>query len=264
MLPTYFISHGGGPWPYMEDMRSRMQQLEESLRVMPARLSQRPAAVLMVSGHWERDSVGVMSAAQPGMEYDYHGFPEHTYHIRYPAPGAPQLAGRVASLLGAAGFAAALDPDKGFDHGAFSPMAVMYPAADMPLVELSLKTGLDPAEHLAIGRALRPLRDEGVLIVGSGLSYHNLRLMGAAAREPSKAFDDWLQQTLIGSSAAQRRQRLLEWERAPFARAAHPRAEHLLPLMVAVGAAETGTASCPYHEENVFGGAVVSSFRFDD
>jgi aromatic ring-opening dioxygenase catalytic subunit (LigB family) len=241
-----------------------LRQLEESLRDIPGKLDTVPKAVLMISGHWEQDTIGVMSSPKPGMEYDYHGFPEHTYRVKYPAPGSPQLANSVRSLIKAAGFDANFAPSKGFDHGAFAPMAVMYPDADMPLVQLSLKTGLDPTEHLALGRALRPLREEGVLIVGSGLSYHNLRSMGPAARKPSQAFDDWLQDTLVNAPPAHRAQRLMDWSYAPFARVAHPREDHLLPLMVAAGAAETGKATCTYHEKDVFGGMVVSSFRFDD
>ncbi|HVY65098.1 MAG TPA: class III extradiol ring-cleavage dioxygenase, partial [Gammaproteobacteria bacterium] len=155
-----------------------------------------------------------------------------------------------------------LDAARGFDHGAFVPMAVLWPEADMPLVQLSLRAGLDPAAHLAVGRALAPLRDSGVLIVGSGLSWHNLRMLGPEARAPSKAFDDWLQQTLVASDPATRDAQLLRWREAPSARLAHPREEHLLPLMVAVGAAHDEAGDCPYHEEDVFGGVVVSSFRF--
>jgi aromatic ring-opening dioxygenase catalytic subunit (LigB family) len=141
-------------------------------------------------------------------------------------------------------------------------MVVMYPEADVPLVQVSLKSGYDPAEHLALGRALAPLRDEGVLIVGSGLSYHNLREFGPGARVASKTFDDWLQQTLIGSDPEERVDRLMHWDSAPAARKAHPREDHLVPLMVAVGAAEKEPAKIVYHEDNLFGGVTASSFRF--
>ena len=150
---------------------------------------------------------------------------------------------------------------RGFDHGMFAPMAVIYPRADVPVLQLSLKTGLAPADHLALGRALAPLRDEDVLIVGSGLSYHNLRAFGPAARAPSAAFDAWLESTLAMSDAATRSGTLAAWERAPAARLAHPREEHLVPLMVAVGAAESEAATRVYHEREFFGGITVSSYR---
>ncbi len=261
-LPTYFISHGGGPWPYMEDRRKALHLLEESLVDIPRQIGVVPKAVLMISGHWEADGFNVMSSPKPPMVYDYYGFPEHTYHVKYSAPGSPELATRVRDLIAAAGLPAQLDPQQGFDHGTFTPMVVMYPQANVPVVQVSLKAGYDPAEHLALGRALAPLRDEGVLIVGSGLSYHNLRQFGPGAKVPSKTFDDWLQQTVVASNPKEREHRLLEWDKAPAARQAHPQEDHLVPLMVAVGAAENEKADLVYHEENLFGGVTVSSFRF--
>lgn len=261
-LPTYFISHGGGPWPYMEDLRPAMHALEVSLADIPKQLPQPPKAILMISAHWEENTFRVMSNPWPSMVYDYSGFPEHTYKIRYPAPGSPELAERVLGLIKAAGMPTQMDAQRGFDHGAFVPLAVMYPHANMPVMQLSLRVGLDPAEHLALGRALTPLRAEGVLIIGSGLSYHNLRRFGPLAKEPSSSFDDWLQETLIASSTTERISQLINWADAPSARVAHPREDHLLPLMVAVGAAENEVTSCIYHEENIFGGVVASSFRF--
>lgn len=262
-LPTYFISHGGGPWPWLDGaFRRNFDTLEAALKDMPRQIGRRPAAVLVISGHWEADPFSVMAAAAPPMVYDYGGFPEHTYRIRYPAPGSPALAARVRDLLAATGIPARLDARQGFDHGCFAPLAVIYPEADVPVVQLSLKSGYDPAAHLAAGKALAPLRDEDVLIIGSGLSYHNLRLMGPGAQVPSKAFDDWLQAALIGSDPAERERRLLAWEGAPAARQAHPREDHLIPLMVAVGAAADDPAVCVYHEEALFGGTTASSFRF--
>ena len=155
-----------------------------------------------------------MTSPNPPMIYDYSGFPEHTYHITYPAPGSPQTAERVCRLIEDAGFVARLDPLRGFDHGTFSPLAVTYPNADVPVLQLSMRHGYNPEEHLAIGLALAPLRNEGLLIVGSGLSYHNLREFGTAAREPSAAFNQWLQQTLVASSPAERIARLINWEAA--------------------------------------------------
>ena len=263
-LPTYFISHGGGPWPYMPEMRARMQVLEASLADIPRQISSVPRAVLVVSGHWEAPEFRVMGHPNPPMVYDYSGFPAHTYSVHYRAPGAPDVARRVQQLVQGAGIPIRIDDGQGFDHGTFAPLVVMYPQADVPVLQLSLKTGYDAMEHLALGRALAPLRDEGILIVGSGLSYHNLRNFGPPARQPSKLFDNWLQQALIGSTPAQRSARLLEWEHAPAARQAHPREDHLIPLMVAVGAAENDPATLVYHEENVFGGVTASSFRFGE
>ena len=261
-LPTYFISHGGGPWPYMPEMRVPMRALAASLADMPRQIGVTPKAVLMVSAHWEESAFTVMSSPQPPMVYDYSGFPPNTYSVVYPAPGDPGLALRVQALLAEAGLPVAQDATRGFDHGSFVPLAVMYPQAQVPVVQLSLKRGLNPAEHLAAGRALAPLRDEGVLIVGSGLSYHNLRQFGPAAKAPSQAFDAWLQATLK-SAPAEREAAIAQWEAAPAARVCHPREEHLLPLMVALGAAHADLATCVYHEDNIFGGVTASSFRFD-
>jgi aromatic ring-opening dioxygenase catalytic subunit (LigB family) len=260
-LPTYFLSHGGGPWPWLEGpFRRQFDRLEVSLAAV-AREIGKPRAVLVVSGHWEEDRPTVQSGAAPGMVYDYSGFPAHTYSIRYAAPGAPEVALRVKELLEGAGIAAALDPERGYDHGTFAPLQAMYPEADVPVLQLSLKHGYDPEEHLAIGRALAPLRDEGVLIVGSGLSFHNLRMFGPAAKAPSQAFDAWLDAALAAATA-ERSQRLREWSRAPAARLAHPQEDHLVPLMVAVGAAEQEPATRVYHEPDFMGGVTASSYRF--
>lgn len=261
-LPTYFISHGGGPWPWMEDRRAAFAELEKSLARMPSELPRRPEAVLMISGHWETDDVAVMHAAHPPMVYDYYNFPPHTYEVVYPAPGAPSLAERAAGYIESAGFPVRLDETQGFDHGTFVPMAIMYPDGDMPLFQVSIRDSYDPAEHFALGRALAPLRDDGVLIVGSGLSYHNLRRFGPAARAPSTEFDAWLTGAL-DLPPADRKAALLDWETAPSARICHPEEDHLVPLFVALGAAETAPATPVYHETGVFGGVTASSFRFD-
>ncbi|WP_457393575.1 DODA-type extradiol aromatic ring-opening family dioxygenase [Roseateles sp. P5_E1] len=260
-LPSFFLSHGGGPWPFMDgDYRRAHARLETSLQALPGTLPAKPKAILMISAHWEEAAFTVMTSPAPGMLYDYGGFPAHTYEVVYPAPGDPALAERVVALIQAAGLPAARDAQRGFDHGAFCTLVPMYPDADVPVVQLSLKRGLNPVEHIALGRALAPLRNEGVLILGSGFSFHNLRLYGSAGREPSAAFDAWLQSTL--PSPAGRAERLQAWAQAPAARLAHPREEHLLPLMVAAGAAEGETAACHYHETEFMGGVTASSFRF--
>jgi aromatic ring-opening dioxygenase catalytic subunit (LigB family) len=262
MLPTYFISHGGGPWPYMKSELAGMYDgLEASLQRIAAQTAQ-PKAVLMVTAHWEEPRFAVSAAAAPGMIYDYGGFPAHTYDVVYPAPGDPALALRVQRSIEAAGLPAASDAQRGYDHGTFVPLAVMFPQADVPVVQLSIHRSYDPAAHLALGRALAPLRDEGVLIVGSGLSYHNLRRFNASGAQASAEFDAWLQQAVVASPPAERVQHLLGWADAPSARIAHPREDHLLPLMVAVGAAESEAAECVYHEADFAGSLTVSSFRF--
>lgn len=260
--PTFFLSHGGGPWPFMGgDFRQGHAQLEASLQALPASLPAAPKAILMISAHWEAPAFTVMTSPAPGMLYDYGGFPAHTYEVVYPAPGDPALAERVVALIEAAGLPAARDAQRGFDHGAFCTLAPMYPDAQIPVVQLSLRQGLDPAEHLALGRALAPLRDEGVLILGSGFSFHNLGLMfNGRGQAPSVAFDAWLQSAL--PSPEGRADRLEAWAQAPAARQAHAREEHLLPLMVAAGAAEGDAGSCNYHQTDYLGGLTASSFRF--
>lgn len=260
-LPTYFISHGGGPWPWLPDMRKMLVKLEASLADIPRQLGEKPKAILMVSGHWEQPDFAVMTSPAPPMVYDYSGFPPFTYQIKYAAPGAPEIAERAASLITAAGLPSHADGKQGFDHGVFAPMQVMYPEADVPTFQVSLQHGYDPKIHLALGRALAPLRDEGVLIVGSGLSYHNLRRFGAAGREPSAQFDAWLDKAMTAAPA--KRTELLEhWEQAPAARIAHQEEDHLLPLMVAVGAAEQDKATRIYYDTDVYGGITASSYRF--
>ncbi len=261
-LPTYFISHGGGPWPFMPEQRNGSYRgLAAFLAGMPAQIGVTPRALLVISGHWEEPDFAVMAHPRPPMLYDYYGFPPHTYQVRYAAPGAPSLAARVGALVAAAGLATHADTQRGFDHGTFTPLAVMYPQADVPVLQVSLRADFDPAAHLALGRALAPLRDEGVLIIGSGLSYHNLRAMGASAREPSRQFDDWLAAAL-GADPQARAAQLLQWEAQPAARFAHPREEHLLPLMVAVGAAFDEPCERVYQQHDFMGAISVSSFRF--
>ena len=259
-MPTYFISHGGGPWPWMPDWRSMFKNLEASFVQMVKDLPQTPKAILMISGHWEEDSFTVMSAARPPMVYDYYGFPPETFQIQYKAPGAPDLAEQAHDLIRAAGLPVKLDPTRGFDHGTFVPAYVMYPDASVPVFQISLRKGYDPAEHVALGRALAPLRDQGVLIVGSGLSYHNLRMFGPQAKVPSEAFDAWLATTMADAPEA-RTKALIAWETAPYARTCHAAEDHLVPLFATVGAAEGDVASMVYHDTGLFGGVTASSYR---
>ncbi len=264
-LPTYFISHGGGPWPWLKEEMPFFETLETSLQQIPKQLGRPPKAILMVSGHWEEKTFAVMGNPQPPMLYDYHGFPEQTYKIIYPAPGMPELAHDVQTLLQNAGFPTQIDTQRGFDHGAFVPAFSIYPDATAPMIQLSLNATYDPETHLKAGRALAPLRDRDILIIGSGLSYHNLRAMmtrNPAAETATKQFDAWLQTTLLHSSPAERWQRLCQWSEAPSARQAHPQEDHLLPLMVALGAAEHEPATLVYHENAFMGHITASSFGF--
>ncbi|MBS7780625.1 dioxygenase [Acidovorax sp. CCYZU-2555] len=213
--------------------------LAEFLRGVAATLPARPKAIVLVSAHWQTPGFSATAAAQPGLIYDYYGFPEHTYQLTYPAPGAPALAERIAALIASAGFESGVDAARGFDHGMFIPLKVMFPEADIPVVQLSLREDLDPAAHLAMGKALAALRAEGVLIIGSGMSFHNMRGYGDARyTAPSQAFDDWLTAAVEAEPGA-RSAALRDWAGAPFAHHCHPAGheEHLIPLMVAAGAA---------------------------
>lgn len=258
--PSLFIPHGGGPCFFMPDPGGTWIRMEAYLRGLPASLPEPPKAVLVVSGHWEAPAFTFTGAANhPGLIYDYYGFPPETYRLTWPAPGAPWFAERGAALLRETGLPAAVDPARGFDHGVFVPLKVMFPDAAVPVVQMALHASLDPALHLAAGRALAPLRDEGVLIVGSGMSFHNLRAMGdPRVAAPSGEFDRWLRDA-IASEPAERDARLARWAEAPWARLCHPREEHLIPLMVAAGA--SSARGEPDYGELVLGGA-VSAFRF--
>ena len=238
-FPVMFVSHGGGPWPWVEGMKQRFAKTAREFARLPDLLPSRPKAVLVITGHWEAPDFSVSTAEHPPMEYDYFGFPEHTYSIKYPAPGSTALAERVVALLGTAGFATQRDPQRGYDHGTFVPLSLMYPEADVPVVMLSMKSSYDPAEHIRVGAALAPLRDEGVLILGSGLTYHNMRGFGqASSSSVAQTFEAYLNTAITAPDARLRDSMLEHWAEAPGARLAHPREDHLIPLMVVAGAAQ--------------------------
>ncbi len=261
-MPVVFVPHGGGPWPWMSEPFGSAAELGalrrylESIRALPGGP---PRALLVVSAHWEEVVPTVMTGARPPMLYDYYGFPPETYQVQWPAPGQPALAGRVRDLLGAAGLRSGSDEARGFDHGTFVPMALTYPDASVPTVQLSLQRGLDPAAHLAIGRALAPLRREGVLIVGSGMTYHNLRAFGPRAAPVAAEFDTWLRTSTTADPGA-RDAALPAWAQAPSARQAHPREEHLLPLMVCAGAAGSDRGVVAYQGSIL--GLALSGYQF--
>jgi len=265
-MPSVYVPHGGGPWPFVDlgpfVARDECTALADYLAAIPGQLPQRPVAMVVVSAHWEAPVPTVMTSPRPPMLYDYYGFPPEAYRIAWPAPGDPQLAARVRGLLEAAGFATAEDPDRGYDHGTFVPLKVAFPDADVPTIQLSLEQGLDPTRHLSIGKALAPLRDEGVLLVGSGMSYHDLRSLGRPSAVPhSIAFDDWLRRTVV-AEPAERDEALVRWSAAPSARQAHPREEHLLPLMVVAGAA--GSVAGRVAFGGSFARARISAAHFGD
>ncbi|WP_293775496.1 class III extradiol ring-cleavage dioxygenase [uncultured Oxalicibacterium sp.] len=260
-LPTYFIPHGGGPcffmdWPGDPHMWDRMANF---LRSVSPSLPKRPKAILIVSGHWEEAEFTLGATTQPGLIYDYYGFPEHTYQLEYAAPGAPELAARVQTLLTTAGITVNHEESRGWDHGVFIPLKVMFPDADIPVLQLSMKKGLDAAEHLRVGQTLQTLRDENVLILGSGMSFHNMRGFSPAFRDASAQFDDWLANMATQAENA-RNMLLQDWQNAPHARQVQPHPDHLLPLMVAAGAAGTDTGVRVFQDTVM--NVVVSALAF--
>ncbi len=259
-MPTFYIPHGGGPWPFLPERAAELTGLTTFLEGLLAGVGATPRAIVVVSGHWEEPVPTVVARPDYSMLYDYTGFPPHTYELQYPAPGSPDVAERVRELLRDAGVATAVERERGYDHGVFVPFMLIAPDATVPIVPLSLVAGLDPSQHLALGRALTPLRREGILIVGSGMSFHNLRaIFGGADLALAEPFDAWLNATLTGEPR-DRDALLAAWSSAPGARFSHPREEHLLPLMVAAGAARDEPATRVYHETIM--GAATSGFRF--
>jgi aromatic ring-opening dioxygenase catalytic subunit (LigB family) len=260
-LPVFFISHGGGPWPWIDEMRVMFAGSARWLSQLPQTLPAEPKAVLSVTGHWEATEFTVGTSPQPPMMYDYFGFPEHTYHIKYAAPGSPAVAARVQELLSAERIRCDTDAERGFDHGTFVPLYLMYPEAKVPVVQLSIKKSMDPEEHLQLGAALQPLRDEGVLIIGSGLSYHNMSgFRGGSGGPTSRTFEQWLTSAVTEPDVGTRATRLVHWAEAPMARSAHPREDHLIPLMVAAGAAGIDTGRRDFLDDAM--GIAMASYRF--
>jgi 4,5-DOPA dioxygenase extradiol len=231
-LGPVFISHGS---PMLAIERT---PAHEFLAALGDQLP-RPKEILCVSAHWETPRPTASTAAHPPTIHDFSGFPEPLYRLRYPAPGAPQLAHRAVELLATAGIEAQTDPARGLDHGAWVPLMLMYGQADIPVTQLSVQFPRDAAWHLALGQALAPLCDEDVLVLGSGSAVHNLRALefGAGGRITpwAEEFEHWLDQAIQrGDMAALAGYRDL----APHAARAHPRDEHILPLFVAAGAAQ--------------------------
>lgn len=258
-LPVLFVSHGAPTLPL------ESSAAHDFLTGLGAALG-RPRAILVVSAHWETGQPAVSTAVQPETIYDFYGFPQELYRLHYPAPGAPQLAARVAGLLAASGMPARLDPQRGLDHGAWTPLILMYPQADIPVTQLSIQPQAGAEYHLKLGEALRPLREEGVLILASGSVTHNLReFRGSAGREARPPawvteFNEWLAAALL----AGRRCDLAAYRsKAPHAARNHPTEEHLLPLLVAAGAADGRGEAERLHSSYAYGVIGMDAYRFD-
>lgn len=250
LAPALFIPHGGGPLPLLG---------EPSHAAMNAFLAgylqriRRPQAIVVISAHWEAVTATLTGAERPALIYDYYGFPPESYQIQYPVPGMPALAQRIQALLQAQQISASIDNQRGIDHGVFVPLKIMQPDASIPCVQLSLLASLDAQAHITMGNALRELRKDNILILGSGFSFHNLSLMrtgtSADAIARNDAFHDWLIDTCTSPHYDQstREAQLAAWHNAPHARFCQPREEHLLPLMVCLGAA-TQPARCIFDD----------------
>ena len=239
-MPTWFIPHGAGPCFFMDwNPSDAWNKTGKFLKDLPSTLPAKPKAILMISAHWMESTISLTGAQNPELIYDYHGFPSHTYDLQYPAEGHPAFAQEIVETLVSSQIKAKIDASRGFDHGMFIPMLLMFPKADIPVIQLSLHSNLDPQTHFNLGVALEKFRDQGVLVIGSGMSFHNMRGYGQPAFGPiSDEFDEWLAE-VVESDPVKRNQALIDWANAPSARLCHPpgQEEHLLPLMVVAGAA---------------------------
>ena len=254
--PTIFVNHGGGPLPLL----GRQPALANHMKQVRSLLDSKPAAIVVFSAHWESDLVRISSSPQPSMLYDYSGFPPESYEYQYPAPGSPDLAAKIRDLLGDNGIQSELDDQRGFDHGVFVPLMLMYPEADIPVVAVSLHNSLAADTNMAIGQALAPLREDNILLLGSGYTFHNMHAFFNPTEktyQAAKDFNSWLKDTIMSND---RLERLQQWEQAPGARVCHPREEHLLPLLMTAAAADGSSANLIY--ESGSGEHAVSSYLF--
>lgn len=262
LSPVLYLPHGGGPLPILGDKGH--EKMVSFLKEIATALGE-PSAILVISAHWEEEQATITSNSSPKIIYDYFGFPAEAYTIQYAAPGDPKLANEIYALLTASGIPARLDEQRGFDHGLFVPLKLMYPQARIPCIQLSLLKNLNPRLHIALGKAIASLREKNILIIGSGMSFHNLKTFFSNNIDSSKendAFDEWLIETCANPaiSSEEREKRLIEWEKAPFARFCHPREEHLLPLHVCYGIACAGTPIAKVIFNNEVMGKKVTSF----
>ncbi|MBX3617253.1 DODA-type extradiol aromatic ring-opening family dioxygenase [Nitrosomonas sp.] len=255
LSPVLYLPHGGGPLPILGDKGH--EEMVSFLKEIATALGE-PSTILVISAHWEEEQATITSNSYPGIIYDYYGFSAEAYKIQYAAPGNPKLANEIYALLTANGIQARLDEQRGFDHGLFVPLKLMYPQAQIPCIQLSLLKNLNPRLHIALGKAIASLREKNILIIGSGMSFHNLKTFFSNDIDSSKendAFDEWLIETCANPaiSTEEREKRLIEWEKAPFARFCHPREEHLLPLHVCYGIACAGSPIA----KTVFNGRIM-------
>ena len=264
LSPVLYIPHGAGPLPLLGDKNHEsliafLKEITQSIRV--------PSAILIVSAHWEEPKATITSSSQPKIIYDYSGFPPQAYDVQYPAVGNSKLAQEIFDLIEREEIDVRLDERRGFDHGLYVPLKLMYPDAQIPCLQVSLLKNLLPTEHIELGKSLASLRKKNVLIIGSGLSFHNLGLFfrpETDSHKKSVAFDHWLVDTCTNAtlSISERENRLVAWGKAPYARHCHPREEHLLPLHVCFGAAtvETPTANVIFNED--FMGARITALQW--
>ena len=261
MLPTFFIPHGGGPCFFMDwDPPHEWDRMRFFLKGLISNLEEKPKKLVIVSAHWEEETTKVTSNPIPKLIYDFYNFPPHTYELTWKAEGDPILAQKIKELLEKSKIECACDHERGFDHGVFIPLKLALPDADIPTVALSLNKNLDPSHHLKIGSALKLLRSEGVLIIGSGMSFHNLNSMFSGFESvESKSFDSWLTQSIEGDPL-KRNDLLKNWKLAPNALDAHPREEHLAPIFIASGAAQNERGKKIYTDKVL--GAQISAFQF--
>jgi len=260
-MPAVFVSHGA-PTLAIDPQ----EPTHAFLKGLGGAIGATPRAIVCISAHWEARQPVISAGATPATIHDFYGFPEELYRIRYAAPGDPALANRVRDLLGEAGIPAALDDHRGLDHGAWVPLSLAYPAADVPVLQLSVQSALDAAHHVALGRALAPLRDDGVLLLGSGGATHDLRRASLGGRpDPPvpadvRAFEEWL----VSNVEAGATEDLENWlQRAPHALANHPTPEHFLPLFVPLGAARAGTKGRVLHRTFAYGALSMAAFAWD-
>ena len=257
LMPALFVNHGGGPLPLLGDPRHTKlsKYLSSSMKSFPI-----PTAILIASAHWETAVTTFVGQEDPGLLYDYYGFPPESYQIDYPIRSSSKYLNKARKLLDGAGIASKVEP-RAFDHGVFVPLKLMYPSATVPVVQISLPASRDPSYVIKLGEVLRPLREEGVLIIGSGMSFHNLPEF--FSDDPSKlsrstAFDRALKEVM---HSADRTSKLRSWNSLPSARYCHPSEDHLMPLLFVAGAAYPEEACSVVYEDTLMG-AKITGFAF--
>ena len=268
IAPIIYLPHGAGPFPLLGGRGYGNESIIPFLTNLSSFITE-PSAILIISAHWEAQQASLTSAQQPTLIFDFLGFPKQAYNLQYPAPGQPKLAQEIYNQLKNNNIAAQLETQRGFDHGVYVPLKLMYPKAHIPCIQLSLIKGLNAAEHIALGKALTEIRNKNVLIIGSGMSFHNLSLFFSPNKESyqkSNTFDQWLIDTCTNASLSkiEKEKRLIAWKEAPYAQFCHPREEHLLPLHVCFGAAckETPTAKVIFNEN--FMGAKITGLIWSE